>query len=231
MPRAILTIEDDPAIRRGIVDALEYAGFYAAEAGNVAQGLPLALSQQYDLLLLDIILPDGDGLQILGQVRESNPRQPVILLTARGDENDRVTGLRMGADDYIVKPFSVKELLARIDAVLRRAPPSIADMEPIDVNGRGQIDVVRGMFTTIDGESIVLSPREIQIVTYLAAHAGRPVSRDEILEQVWGIDARGVTTRTIDMHISRLREKLGDDSSDSHVIVTVRSCGYLWRVA
>src|SRR4029079_15025842 len=131
MAPRILTVEDDPAIRRGIVDALRFAGYDPVEAATSEQALRLATSLQYDLLLLDLVLPGGTGLDILKQVRQMRPTQPVIVLTALGSENDRVAGLRLGADDYVFKPFSVRELLARVEAVLRRSPERPSDAHEI----------------------------------------------------------------------------------------------------
>jgi two-component system alkaline phosphatase synthesis response regulator PhoP len=230
MPRSILTVEDDPAIRRGVVDALTFSGYRVQQAGNACEGRKLALSQPFDLILLDIVLPDGSGLDLLADVRERSPRQPVILLTARGEEQDRVAGLKRGADDYIVKPFSVKELLARVEAVLRRAGPPATPQERIDLGRLGSVDLATCELTKPRGGRAELSPREVQLIHYLAQHADRVVGRDELLQNVWGIDARGVTTRTIDMHVARLREKLGDDAASPEVLVTVRGRGYRWRV-
>lgn len=227
--RTILTIEDDAPIRRGIVDALEFAAFRVLQAGNVADGLPLAMAGSYDLLLLDVLLPDGTGLDILSEVREQRPAKPVILLTARGDESDRVRGLQLGADDYVVKPFSVRELLARVEAVLRRTPVECEEHKPIDLPGFGRLDLKQAEFVSERGNRHELSPKESEMLAYFLNNPGRPVAREELLQRVWGIDARGVTTRTIDMHIARLREKLGDRSADPELILTIRGRGYLWR--
>lgn len=226
--RVILTVEDDPAIRRGIVDALQFAGFGVLQAGNACEGSRLALSECYDLLLLDVVLPDGAGLDILSELRERRPRQPVILLTARGEERDRVAGLQRGADDYVVKPFSVRELLARVEAVLRRAGPTDNPGGVIPLGRRGEIDLAKCELRRNGRERIELSPREVQLVQYLALHGDRAVSREELLQNVWGLDARGITTRTIDMHVARLREKLADDPARPEVIVTIRGRGYRW---
>ena len=226
--RKILVVEDDPAIRRGVVDALQFAGHAVEQAGNASQGERMASEQRFDLLLLDIVLPDGSGLDILTGMRERNPQQPVIMLTARGDERDRINGLNRGADDYVVKPFSVKELLARVEAVLRRSGPAQAPPRQIDLGDFGVINFATCELTRADSEPVELSPRELQLVDYLARHRDRVVSRDEILQNVWGIDARGVSTRTIDMHVARLRDKLGDDSTHPQIVVTVRGRGYRW---
>ncbi len=151
---------------------------------------------------------------------------PVIVLTARGGEDDRVRGLALGADDYVVKPFSIKELLARIDAVLRRAPGRTAAVMRVAFEG-GQADLERHQVVFDDGERCQLSELERQLLRYLATHPGRPVSRDELLARVWGLNPAGITTRTIDMHIARLREKLHDDRATPRIVLTVRGQGYM----
>jgi DNA-binding response OmpR family regulator len=226
--RSILAVEDDPAIRRGVADALTFAGYQVQQAGNACEGQRLAGERRFDLILLDVVLPDGSGLDILAEIRERAPQQPVIMLTARGEEQDRVNGLRRGADDYIVKPFSVKELLARVEAVLRRAGPPPEPQGRIDLGDFGCVDLATCELSRGDGERRELSPREVQLVDYLTRHSDRVVTRDELLQNVWGLDARGVTTRTIDMHVARLREKLGDDSASPQVLLTVRGRGYRW---
>lgn len=229
-PRSILTVEDDPAIRRGVVDALQFSGYRVQQAGNACEGARLAREGTFDLMLLDVLLPDGSGLDLLAEIRERSPLQPVILLTARGEEHDRVAGLKRGADDYVVKPFSLQELLARVEAVLRRAGPSPTPREQIDLGRLGRLNLATCEFECRRGRRAELSPREVQLIHYLSQHAERVVSREELLQNVWGIDARGVTTRTIDMHVARLREKLGDDAAQPTVLVTVRGRGYRWGV-
>jgi len=223
----ILTIEDDAAIRRGIIDALRFAGYATLEAARGDTGLEMALSREFDLLLLDLVLPGRDGLEILREVRHLRPTLPIIILTARGEEADRVRGLHDGADDYVVKPFSVKELLARVEAVLRRTPerPSLLSRVPIP---GGQIDLARHEVAFDDGRRTELSEREIDLVRYLASNSGRAVAREELLANVWRISPRGVTTRTIDMHVARLREKLRDDPSRPAILITVRGKGYMF---
>jgi DNA-binding response OmpR family regulator len=225
--RTILVIEDDAAIRQGVVDAVEFEGYGTLEAGDGDHGLELALSGTYDLLLLDLVLPGRDGLDILGELRAARPAQPVIIMTARGAESDRVRGLDLGADDYVVKPFSVRELMARIEAVLRRSAERPTDIREITIPG-GTVNLSRREVQLDDGVRHELSEREVELLRYLAANGGRAVSRDEILSRVWGIDPVGVMTRTIDMHIARLREKLGDDSADPKLILTVRGKGYMF---
>jgi DNA-binding response OmpR family regulator len=226
--KTILTIEDDAAIRRGIVDALRYIGYGVLEAGHGDLGLEMAVQQQYDLLLLDLVLPGAGGLEILRAVRETRPTQPVIILTARGEEQDRVEGLRAGADDYVVKPFSVKELLARVEAVLRRTPSRPTDLSEIALPA-GIADFARREVRFADGERCELSEREVELLRYLAMHGERAVTRDELLANVWRINPDGLPTRTIDMHVARLREKLRDDSEEPQVLLTVRGKGYMFR--
>lgn len=223
MPKqTILTIEDDAAIRRGVVDALTFAGYEVLEVGDGTSGCQAAITREYDLLLLDLVLPGKLGLDILRELRNARPTVPVIILSARGEENDRVAGLRLGADDYVVKPFNVNELLARVEAVLRRSPSRPSDIEILKIAG-GEVDFPRCEIRFADSERVELSTRERELLRYFARHAGRAVSRDELLANVWQIDSRGVSTRTIDMHVARLREKLRDES----VLVTVRGKGYM----
>ena len=224
---AILTIEDDTAIRRGICDALRFAGYDAVEAADGLTGLELASSRSFDLMLLDLVLPGRGGLEILERVRTLRPTQPVIILTALGDEDDRVAGLRLGADDYVVKPFSVKELLARVGAVLRRSPERPRDLEKISLPGI-VVDLARCEVRYADGSRVELSEKESEVLRYLASNPGRAISREELLQRVWQLSPRGLTTRTIDMHITRLREKLKDDAANPKIVLTVRGKGYLY---
>ncbi len=227
MPQqTVLTVEDDAAIRRGVVDALTYSGYTVIEAGDGHEGRQMALRREYDLLLLDMVLPGVLGLDILREVRNVRPTLPVIILSARGEDNDRVNGLRLGADDYVVKPFSVSELLARVAAVLRRSPSRPTDVEELQLDG-GSVDFARREVRFADGDRCELSEREQQLLRYLVQHAGRAIAGEELLENVWQIDARGVSTRTVDMHVARLREKLRDDPVDPRVLVTVRGKGYM----
>jgi DNA-binding response OmpR family regulator len=223
----VLTIEDDAAIRRGIVDALTFAGYAALEAGDGETGLKMANSRPVDLVLLDLVLPGRDGLDVLRNVRRGKPTLPVIILSARGEENDRVAGLRLGADDYVVKPFSVRELLARVEAVLRRSPERPVDVARVRLDGL-VADLARCEVRYDDGGRVELSEKETELLRYLASNAGRAVSRDELLARVWGVDPVGLATRTIDMHVTRLREKLRDDPAAPRVVLTVRGKGYMF---
>ena len=225
----ILTIEDDAAIRRGIVDALSFAGYRVLEAADGKRGLELATGSSYDLLLLDLVLPGTGGSEILKTVRKVRPTQPIICLTARGDEHDRVTGLNLGADDYVVKPFGVRELVARVEAVLRRSPSRPNKLDHIEF-GLGTIDLNRCEVRFDDQTRAELSERERELIRYLAENAGRAIARDELLANVWGISPKGLSTRAIDMHVARLREKLRDDIGKPRILITVRGKGYMWGV-
>lgn len=224
--KRILIIEDDAAIRRGLVDALRFAGFETLESGEGIAGLAAAFESDCDLVLLDLVLPGCDGLTILREVRQARPTLPVIILTARAAEDDRVHGLRLGADDYVIKPFSIKELMARIEAVLRRSPERPTDIQHVAFKG-GRADLERHEVRFDDGERCELSDRELQLLRYLASHGGRAISREEILARVWGLNPAGITTRTIDMHVARLREKLRDDPTQPRIVLTVRGRGYM----
>ena len=221
----ILVIEDDPAIRRGLVDVLEYAGYKTLEAADGHTGMDLALKSNYRLLLLDLVMPGPSGFEILQTLKKKRPGQPVIILSARGEENDRVRGLTTGADDYVVKPFSMKELLARVDAVLRRTCERSA---PTDKRSLpcGSVDFKEGWIEFTDGHREQLSERENELLKYLLDSQGRIVSREEILRHLWGLDPDRTETRTIDMHIMHLRAKLGD--KDQSLLATVRGKGYRW---
>ncbi|MFC1497079.1 response regulator transcription factor [Verrucomicrobiota bacterium] len=225
--RTILVVEDDASIRRGIVDALQFAEYNVIEADNGNDGMRMAVRGGYDLLLLDLVLPGPGGLEILAEVRTSRPTLPVIILTAKGAESDRVKGLKLGADDYVAKPFSVKELMARIEAVMRRSPERPVDLNEVVFNG-GVADLKRAEIRFKNGDRAELSEREMELLRYLAGNRGRAISREEILRRVWRIDPDRIETRTIDMHIARLREKLGDDSDKPHILCTVRGKGYMF---
>jgi DNA-binding response OmpR family regulator len=209
------------------VDVLEFEGYAILEADRGDTGLEMALSRTFDLLLLDLVLPGVAGLEILKQVRDLRPTLPVIILSARGEEADRVAGLKLGADDYVVKPFSVKELLARVQAVLRRSPERPVNIPELPIPG-GIADLNRAEIRYDDGTRCDLSEREVDILRYLSSHAGRTISRDELMTRVWRIDPRGLNSRAIDMQVARLREKLRDNSADPKLIRTVRGKGYVY---
>jgi DNA-binding response OmpR family regulator len=220
----VLVIEDDAAIRRGVEDALAFAGHEVLSAGDGNTGLRRALEANYALLLLDLMLPGLSGFDILAALREKRPGQPVIILSARGEEADRVRGLRMGADDYVVKPFSVRELLARVEAVLRRSTERPAPIASWSFPG-GQVDITRREVCHEDGSREDLAAREVELLQYLIAARGRPVPRDELLRQVWKIDPSKFETRTVDMHIANLRHKLRDTGQT--MLRTLRGHGWV----
>jgi DNA-binding response OmpR family regulator len=224
----VVVVEDEWAIRRGVVDALRTAGYQVTEAGDGVKGLEEAVRLGVDLVLLDLLLPKRDGLEVLAELRQIRPTLPVIILTARGTEDDRVHGLKMGADDYVVKPFSARELLARVEAVLRRSVDRPPDLHGARL-GRALIDFDRREVRWSDRHRTELSETETAILSFLVAQKKRAVSREELLTRVWGIGHRGLETRTIDMHIVRLRSKLRDPSGREtpEAILTVRSQGYM----
>ena len=222
----VLVIEDDSAIRRGVTDALRFGGYEVVEAGDGKSGRELALKARFELLLLDLVLPGGSGFDILRALKEDRPGLPIIILSARGEEADRVTGLQLGADDYVVKPFSMKELLARVEAVLRRSPERPPAIASIPFPG-GIADLERREARFEDGSRVELSDREATLMAYLARYEGRAISREEILRRVWRIDSPHVETRTIDMHIAKLRSKLRDSGETPRLLLTVRGKGYM----
>ena len=225
----IAVIEDEAPIRRGVVDVLRASGYDVAEAADGARGLEEANRPGVALVLLDLLLPRVDGLEVLRRLRQSRPALPVIILTARGTEDDRVRGLKMGADDYVVKPFSARELLARVEAVLRRSPSRSAEGPGRARLGRAVIDFGRREVRWSERERGELSETEAAILGYLMTYRKRAVSRDELLQHVWGIDTAGLETRTVDMHIARLRVKLRDPSGRAtpEAVLTVRAHGYM----
>jgi len=225
----VLVIEDDLAIRRGLRDALRHEGYGVLEAGDAVEGQRLALNAEAGLVLLDLVLPGGTGLGVLERIREARPSLPVIVLTARGGEDDRVRGLRLGADDYVVKPFSVRELLARVDSVLRRSPEradGAASLPSFPIPTGGEIDLQGLEVRFADGTATALSPLEADLLRYLAGNVHRATSREELLQWIWKVNPRHVQTRSVDMAVARLRRKLRDDEDPPRVLLTVRGKGY-----
>lgn len=223
--RTICVVEDDPAIRRGLVDSLGFAGYRVLECADGASARATLLGADLDLVLLDVVLPGMDGIEFLPELRRARPTLPVILVTARGAEEDRVRGLRNGADDYVVKPFSSTELLARVEAVMRRSAERPQDVVRLRVPG-GEVLLERREVRLAGEEPRQLTEREAELLAYLARSPGRALSRAELLRHVWGLDPRGIDTRTVDMAVARLREKLSEPS-EPRVVVTVRGKGYM----
>ena len=208
----ILLVEDDPGMAKGLLYNLEVEGYEVVVATDGERGLKEARSGGFDLVLLDVMLPRKSGFSVLKRMRADGNETPVILLTARGAEMDKIAGLRLGADDYVTKPFSLGELLARIGARLRRGRPEVVvDMKALTVE--------RGT------RSARLTPTEAQILTFLAAREGEAVPRETILKELWGI-SHAAETRTLDNHVSRLRRKLEVDASNPTVLLTVPGVGY-----
>lgn len=220
----ILVVEDDAAIRRGLVDALVFHGFEPLEAGDAEVAASRALADSPDLVLLDCMLPKGSGLDALRKIRAGCPTLPVILVTALGSEDDRVAGLALGADDYIVKPFSLRELIARVEAVLRRSPSRPDDVATL-ADGAVSVDIARRLLVGSAGEQAI-SERDSSILRFLAANRTRIVERDELLQCVWGLDPRGLETRTVDMQVARLRERIAAAGANCEWIATARGKGY-----
>ena len=221
----VLVVEDDAAVRRGVVDALRSAGYAPHECARGDAAVDAAAGCAAGLVLLDVALPGCDGFTALAALRAGRPGLPVIMLTARGDVDDRVRGLSEGADDYVVKPFSARELLARVEAVLRRStePPA----EPACLRlGETRVDLGRREVRRADGGSRVLTAADAELLRYLAAHRGRAVDRRELLRQLWSCDPTDIRTRTVDMQVLRLREKLEVEPSKPRFVVTIRGKGY-----
>jgi DNA-binding response OmpR family regulator len=222
-----VVIEDEQPIRQGIVAALQAAGYEPIEACDGAAGLAAARRSGVDLILLDLLLPKMDGTELLRQLRQTHPTLPLIILTARGGEEDRVAGLKAGADDYVVKPFSARELIARVQAVLRRSPERPQTVTLLRIGGL-TVDLARREVRVGNQARHVLSETESVILGHLAANPGRVISRDELLSRVWGLSGAGIETRTIDMHVARLRSKLAAATGSAEsVVVTVRGKGYM----
>ncbi len=227
--RRIVVVEDEPAIRRGVVDILRMAGYEPVEAADGEVGLKESRRAGVDLVLLDLMLPKVDGFDVLAALRETHASLPVIILTARGAEEDRVRGLKLGADDYVVKPFSSRELLARVEAVLRRSPERPEPVVRLKL-GKTVADCARHELNLAGGQRVALSEMEAELLRRLALQRGQAVSRESLLSSVWGIRDGRVETRAIDMHITRLRNKLSGEAPDAEGqdwIVTVRGKGYM----
>jgi two-component system response regulator RegX3 len=219
----ILLVEDEPTLRLGLVDLLSGDGHQVESAAEGTRGLALALGEAFDLIVLDWMLPGMAGIEICRRVRAARPGVPIMMLTARGDEADKVRGLTDGADDYVTKPFSAKELLARVRVLGRRAPQG--QLEQLSVDG-AMFDFAR-LTVTRNGHVQELAPREVGMLRLLHERAGRVVSRAEILEQVFG--QRGdLQTRAVDMAIAVLRKKIERDAGAPAIIVSIKGAGYAW---
>jgi len=229
----ILVAEDDSNIRTGLIDTLESEGYHAAGAADGIKALKMFKQDKYDLMILDIMMPGKSGYDVCREIRSQNEDVPVIILTAKGEEIDKVVGLQLGADDYITKPFGVHELLARISAVLRRykrsIKPAVQEEKTPDffIFGSVQIDAIQ--YRVKKGKGIIdLSARELKLLQYFYSHPNEVLSRDRLLNAVWGIDYFG-TTRTLDQHVAQLRKKVEPDPGRQTVITTVHGIGYRYE--
>lgn len=225
MSKRILIVDDEPNMRLGLIDNLEFEGYRVDFAENGREGLDKILGNPYDLILLDVMMPEMSGFDVCKKAREKGILAPIILLTAKGEEIDKVLGLELGADDYVTKPFSLRELLARIKAVLRRG----VSQDSEGTTGRvkiGRLSVNFSSYTSEDGTGAVkMSHKEYQILKYLLSRKNEIVSRYDLLEEVWGYEETP-TTRTVDNFIVKLRHKIEANPNDPKIILTVHGTGY-----
>lgn len=221
----ILVVEDDPAILRGLADNLKFESYEVLTAPDGEMGYRLIQEKKPDLIILDLMLPKLSGYELCRRLRNERSTTPILMLTARGEEGDRVLGLDLGADDYVTKPFSVRELLARVRALLRRAHPSKA--LPDEVRFDDVVVDFRGYEARKGDKQLEMTRKEFGLLRLLAARAGEVVSRDDLLNEVWGFE-KYPTTRTVDNHVALLRAKLERDPADPRHLITVHGVGYKW---
>ncbi len=219
----ILIVEDEPAMVAGLRDNFEYEGYTVISAGDGAEGLERAFADEPDLVILDVMMPRMSGLDVCKQLKAKKPSMPIIMLTARGQEIDKVVGLELGADDYVTKPFSIRELMARVKAVLRRVSPQapaaqVYRFSDVEVNIRSN-EVKRG------GKLLDLSAKEFALLAYFVSHPAETLTRDRLLDAVWGYD-NYPNTRTVDTHIVHLRQKLEVNPEEPRFILTIHGSGY-----
>jgi len=224
MDESILLVEDEEALRMTLSDRLLSEGYKVDCAGDGEEGLQCAMQATHDLIILDIMLPRKNGFDVCRDVRQAGLATPILMLTARGQTVDKVIGLKLGADDYLTKPFEMMELLARVEALLRRGRKSAPGPNAICQVGSLRIDL-RGTEVTRNGSVVNLSAREFQLLRYLVERRGATLSREEILKEVWGYSAE-TFTRTVDVHIASLRQKLEDNPKQPQLILTVSGLGY-----
>ena len=221
----VLVVEDEEAIRTGLIDVLVFHGYEADSAATGPQGLEKALTGKFELILLDIMLPGMDGYEICDRIRAVDRNQPIIMLTAKTSDDEIIHGLKLGADDYVPKPFSIQQLVLRIEAVLRRSQVGQEQARMLSI---GNVEIDTENLSGLNGsEEIAFTKREIEVLSYLARNSERPVSREELLLKVWGY-ARGldIETRTVDIHIAKLRRKIEADPKQPEKLITVRGAGY-----
>ena len=226
MPKTILVVEDEPTLRETLAEALEADGFRAIQAGDGRAALERFRDDAPDLVLLDLMLPELSGLEVTRQIRAESS-VPIVMLTARDSEVDKVVGLELGADDYVTKPFSSRELSARIRAVLRRGESTGSPMPPMVDLGDVRVDLA-GHRVLRDGAEVPMKPKVFELLAFLLRHPGQVVSRDQLLEQVWGYDYPG-ETRTVDVHVHWLRSAIEREPGAPTLVQTVRGVGYVLR--
>jgi two-component system, OmpR family, alkaline phosphatase synthesis response regulator PhoP len=223
----VLFVEDEQALQMTVGDRLRNEGYAVDYAANGDEGFEKATQLPFDLIILDVMLPKRDGFDVCKGIREAGLITPILILTARGQTSDKVNGLKIGADDYVTKPFNMLELMARVEALMRRAPiRPAAQTGGLDF-GAIHVDLM-GTAATRDGKPVNLSAREFQLLRYLIEHRGATLSREELLKQVWGYSA-DMYTRTVDVHVASLRQKLEDDPKQPKFILTVQGFGYKFK--
>lgn len=222
----ILIVEDEAAIRTGLIDVFVFHGYEVDAAAEGPVGLEKALSGQFDLVLLDVMLPGMNGFEICNRIRLADRDQPIIMLTAKTSDEDIVEGLSLGADDYVAKPFSVAQLVLRVQAVLRRSRIGTDCATQIQLGDEVTLNI-SNLSGRRGDDDLSFTRREMEILQYLHAHTERPVSRDELLTKVWGYAKNlDLETRTVDIHVAKLRRKIEPDPSQPRFLVTVRGAGY-----
>jgi two-component system alkaline phosphatase synthesis response regulator PhoP len=223
----VLFVEDEEALRMTVGDRLRSEGYGVECAANGDEGYEKATQLPFDLIILDVMLPKKSGFDVCRDIRKAGLITPILMLTARGQTSDKVNGLKIGADDYVTKPFHMQELVARVEALLRRAPIRPAVQAGVSEVGSVRVDLL-GTEATRDGKSVNLSAREFQLLRYFIEHRGATLSRDELLKQVWGYSA-DMYTRTVDVHVASLRQKLENDPKQPQYILTVQGLGYKFK--
>lgn len=232
MKAKILIAEDDANIRLGLVATLESEGYAVTAAGDGAQALKLYPQNKYDLVILDVMMPKASGYDVCRELRAGGARTPVVFLTAKGEEIDKVVGLKLGADDYVTKPFGVQELLARVEAVLRRSRTTAAGVDATALPSTfklGAAEIDRRKFTVLlEGRTVTLTARELKLAEVFAGRPGEVLTRDVLLNAVWGVDYFG-TTRTLDQHVAQLRKKIEAVPETPVALITVHGVGYRYE--
>ena len=227
MPDNILLVEDEAALRMTLGDRLRSEGYGVEYAADGPDGLEKATRLPFDLVILDVMLPGLDGLRVCEDIRAAGLITPILMLTAKGQTADKVAGLKIGADDYVTKPFDMQELIARVEALLRRAPARATVLSEVVHIGPNRVDL-RGTEVVRDGHALPLSAREFQLLRYFLEHPGATLTREQLLTDVWGYSGK-MFTRTVDVHVASLRQKLEPEPKQPRYLVTVQGLGYKFR--